>query len=154
MIEEVVEVVAIEDEYLILQSNRKSSCQSCSVQKGCGTSVLSQWLGKKMSHFRIENTTNSSVGDQLIVGISENGLLMGSFFVYFLPLVSLILGALMADLMLEGQLDNRDLWVGASGFLGLGVGIGMCRKLLNRSSYSQLAPVILRKNVEHVKLSS
>ena len=152
MIEESVEVIAIEDDVLILQAQRKSSCQSCSVQKGCGTSVLSQWLGKKLSNFRVENTVDAQVGDYLIVGISESSILKGSLSVYFMPLMSLFLFALLADWLLP-EVVYRDLWVGVAGILGLFAGLRLCKVLLSLQSAENLNPVILRKSIEHVKLA-
>ena len=152
MIEESVEVIAIQGDVLILQAQRKSSCQSCSVQKGCGTSVLSQWLGKKLSNFQVENTVNAKVGDTLIVGISESSLLKGSLAIYLMPLLSLFMAALFADwLFIESA--YRDLWVSISGLFGLLMGIQFCKVLLANQPRESLNPVILRKNIEHVKLT-
>ena len=152
MIEESVEVIAIEDDVLILQAQRKSSCQSCSVQKGCGTSVLSQWLGKKVLNFHVENTVNAKIGDNLIVGIPESSMLKGSLTIYLLPLLSLFMVALTADWLIpEGE--YHDLWVSVSGILGLIAGLHFCKVLLLRQSGESLNPVILRKNIEHVKLA-
>ena len=152
MVEESVEVIAVEGNDLILQAQRKSSCQSCSVQKGCGTSVLSQWLGKKLSHFQVENTVNAKIGDTLVVGIPESSLLKGSLVIYFMPLFTLFLGALLADWILL-EIAYRDLWVGVSGLFGLYMGIRYSKIVLERQLGANLRPVILRKNIEHVKLS-
>ena len=152
MIEESVEVIAIEENVLMLQAQRKSSCQSCSVQKGCGTSVLSQWLGNKLSNFKVETTFNAKICDHLFVGIYEKFLLKGSFAIYFMPLITLFLSALLADWLLP-EVVYRDLWVSAAGILGLFVGMKLCRSLLMRQPGSTLRPVILRKNIEHVKLA-
>ena len=152
MIEESVEVIAIQDNVLTLQAQRKSSCQSCSVKKGCGTSVLSQWLGQKLSNFHVENTINAKVGDYLIVGIPESSLLKGSFAVYLLPLISLFLFAILADWLLTVEAFH-DLWVGVSGLLGLFMGIKLGKAYLARQPGESLNPVILRKNIEHVKLA-
>ena len=153
MIEESVEVIAIEENTLILQAQRKSSCQSCSVQKGCGTSVLSQWLGKKLSSFRVENTVNAQVGDRLVVGIPESSLLKGSIAVYLIPLFGLFMFALMADWLLV-QTAYHDLWVSVSGISGLYVGLRLCKALINRQPEASLNPVILRKSIEHGKLAT
>lgn len=152
MIEESVKVIAIEENILILQAQRESTCQSCSVQKGCGTSVLSQWLGKKLSIFHVENTINAHVGDVLIVGIPENSLLSGSLMVYFMPLVSLIMCAMLADWLMS-ESAYRDIWAIVSGILGLYVGVRLSKVLLSRLPSKNLSPVILRKNIEHVKLA-
>lgn len=153
MIEETVEVVAIEDDVLILEAQRKSACQSCAVKKGCGTSVLSKTLGKKVTQFRVENTADARIGDSLIVGIPENALLKGSVIVYFLPLVALFASAMAADWLLPQSMSLRDLWVASSGIAGLFAGVGLCRVLLRSQSSESMVPVILRKNVGHVKLS-
>lgn len=152
MIEESVEVIAIEENTLILRAQRESTCQSCSVQKGCGTSVLSQWLGKKLSIFHVENTINAKIGDFLIVGIPESGLLKGSLMVYFMPIVSLMLCALLAD-WLMAESAYHDIWAIASGILGLFVGVRLSKVLLSRMPSGNLSPVILRKNIGHVKLA-
>lgn len=152
MIEESVEVIAIEGDTLVLQAQRKTSCQSCSVQKGCGTSVLSQWLGKKTSEFRVENTTNAQIGDSLVVGIAENSLLQGSLLVYFLPLLTLIIAAAAMDWWLSPAVAARDLWIIASGVVGILSGVYLARIWLSALYGENLRPVILRKVIEHGKL--
>ena len=153
MIEETVEVVAVEGDTLVLQAQRKSTCQSCSVQKGCGTSVLASTLGKKVTQFRVENTTSAQVGDSLIVGIPEDMLLKGSVAVYVLPLVTLFVAAMVADGLLPLQLSLRDLWVAFSAIAGLVMGLSWCRTLISQQPKESITPVILRKNIGHVKLA-
>ena len=152
MIEESVEVVAVEGNTLVLQAQRKSSCQSCSVQKGCGTSVLSQWLGKKSAQFRVENTANAQLGDSLVVGIAESSLLKGSLMVYLLPLVTLITAAALMDWWLDPAHYARDLWIMGSGLFGLISGVYLARTYLSSQSGENLHPVILRKDIEHGRL--
>lgn len=152
MIEESVVVVAIEDDILVLQAQRKSSCQSCSVQKGCGTSVLSQWLGKKSIEFRVKNTTGAKLGDNLTVGIAENSLLKGSLMVYFLPLITLIFAAALMDWWLDPMHYARDLWIIGAGVSGLISGVYLARSHFSAASGENLRPVILRKDIEHGKL--
>lgn len=151
MIEESVEVKAIEDNILFLQAHRQSTCNSCSVQKGCGTSVLSQWLGKKTSEFCVENTVDAKVGDFLVVGIAESSMLKGSVLVYFMPLVSLFVCALLANSLLS-ESYFRDLWVSLFALSGLFVGVQLVKMFLSRLTRESLNPVILRKNIGHGKL--
>ena len=152
MIEESVKVVAIEEHILVLEAQRQSSCQSCSVQKGCGTSVLSQWLGKKISLFHVENTIDAQVGDSLLVGIPESRLLTGSLLLYLVPIVGLFVGAALASWQIP-ESKYHDLWVSLSGVVGLIASFRLSKALLSHIPSEELNPVILRKNSEHVKLT-
>lgn len=152
MIEETVEVVAIDGNFLTLEAQRRSSCRSCSVQKGCGTSVLSGSLGKKATRFHIENTVGAKVGDYLVVGIPENSFLKGSLVVYLTPLIGLFTAALSAESLLQ-DVASRDLWVSLCGLAGLLAGIGLSRLILSGLPRAEMQPVILRKDIGHVKLA-
>ena len=147
MIEESARVVDIEGTQLVLEAEIKTSCQTCSAQKGCGTSLLSRHVGRKLSRFRIENTLNAKIGDEIIVGLSEQAMLRGSILVYLFPLLSMLLAAGVADAML-GQVPGRDLMVALAGFAGLGLAVLALRsKLAGTRSQQQLAPVAIRKKL-------
>jgi sigma-E factor negative regulatory protein RseC len=147
MIEESARVIAIEGNQLVLEAEVKTSCQSCSAQKGCGTSLLSRHVGRKLSRFRIENTLNAVIGDEIIVGLSEQAMLRGSILVYLFPLLSMVLAAGIADAVLD-QTPGRDLLVALAGFAGLGLAVLALRsKLAGARSQQQLTPVAVRKKL-------
>ncbi len=147
MIEETARVIAIEGTQLVLEAEVKTSCQSCSAQKGCGTSLLSRHVGRKLSRFRIENTLNAVIGDEIVVGLSEQAMLRGSILVYLFPLLSMLLAAGVADAVLE-QTPGRDLLVALAGFAGLGLAVLALRsKLAGARSQQQLTPIAIRKKL-------
>jgi len=147
MIEESARVIDIEGTQLVLEAEIKTSCQSCSAQKGCGTSLLSRHVGRKLSRFRIENTLNAKIGDEVIVGLSEQAMLRGSILVYLFPLLSMLLAAGVADAVLD-QIPGRDLLVALAGFAGLGLAVLALRsKLAGARSQQQLTPVAIRKKL-------
>ncbi len=100
MIEEQAHVIEIKGNLLLLQAQTQSACGSCSVSKGCGTSLLAKVVGRKFTHFQAENNINAKVGDTVVVGIAEDALLKGSLMMYILPVLCMLVSALLADYFL------------------------------------------------------
>lgn len=149
MVEQEARVITVEGDQLLLEAETKSSCQNCEVKSGCGTSVLSKWVGKKFTHFHAKNTVDARAGDQVVVGLSETALLRGSLTIYFLPLLGMILFALAADVLVPQGSGAHDLMVALSAFAGFGVTLGICRTYLaNERLKEELTPVVLRKVVK------
>ncbi len=154
MIEEQVQVVAIENGQLLLEAQSQSACGACAAKKGCGTAVLSSVVGKKFSRFRVANSIDANVGDTVVIGIKEQALLNGSLVIYLLPIACMIIMALLADtvlpeLVLDGQdglLFGRDLDIALSSITGFAAGAALARRYFlssRRQTYYQ--PVVLRK---------
>lgn len=153
MIEEQAQVIEVKDNELLLQAQTQSACGACSANKGCGTSLLSKVVGRKLSRFHAENTVGANVGDTVIVAISEEALLKGSFMMYLVPLLGMFLMALLADFGLTETLQYRDLLIAFFAIAGFAAGALLARIYFstpgNASSY---APVVLRKIISHGKL--
>jgi len=97
VIEETAIVLEVRPQGVLLQTQRKSACQSCSVKSGCGTSVLAKAVGKRSSQFVVENTLGLHVGDQVVIAVDENALVQGSLLVYLLPLLFMMSAGLLAE---------------------------------------------------------
>ncbi|MCF6323683.1 MAG: SoxR reducing system RseC family protein [Gammaproteobacteria bacterium] len=146
MIEEQARVVAIEGNYALVETQRKSTCESCSVNKGCGTASLSKAFGRKAVQFRAVNHTNASVNEQVVIGIDEGWLLKGSFAAYVVPLVLMLLCAGI------GEMIGARLWGGESegvtifaAMLGLAAGFIWLRRYTgNLRQREACQPEILR----------
>jgi sigma-E factor negative regulatory protein RseC len=148
MIEETARVIAIEDGRLLLEAQTTTACGACAAKQGCGTSVLSKWVGRKFTRFEAPNTVNARVGDEVVVGLSEQAMLKGSVLVYLVPLLAMIAFALLADGLISADQAARDLLVLVSAITGFALTLVMSRLLLSTStSRSQLSPVVLRKNI-------
>jgi sigma-E factor negative regulatory protein RseC len=120
MIEEKAIVVAVEGDSVLLQTQRRSACQSCSVKQGCGTSVLAKVVGQRSAQILVSNTLDANIGDELIIGIDDNALVKGSLLVYALPLILLLVGALLGELLAHYYVLNAELMsivLGAAGFV-------------------------------------
>ena len=94
MIEEsglVVNTVDDDNRYVWVQTQRKSACGSCSAKSGCGTQLLSKVFGQKLNRVKVLNSCNAKPGDQVLIGLEDEAILKGSFALYFVPLISLII---------------------------------------------------------------
>lgn len=153
MIEEQVQVIEVIDNQIVLQGETQSACGSCSANKGCGTSVLSKVVGRKFTHFQVENNINAEVGDTVIVGISEDALLKGSLVMYVIPILGMLVFALLAEHYLQPTMDSRDLAIAVSGIFGLAGGALVSRWYFQLQSNTQrFKPVVLRKIIHRGKL--
>jgi sigma-E factor negative regulatory protein RseC len=94
MIEESGRVVAVEGDFAWIENERNAVCGGCAARKGCGTSAIASVLGQRRMRLRVVNRINARVGDTVVVGISESGLVRGSLAVYAAPLAGLFAGAL------------------------------------------------------------
>lgn len=153
MIEEQAQVIEIKGNRLLLQAQTQSACGSCSVNKGCGTSLLAKVVGRKFTHFQAENNINANVGDTVVVGIAEDALLKGSLMMYIFPVICMLFSALLADYILIAASQYRDLMIAAASMMGLVFGSLMSKWYFARqSSIKRYVPVVLRKIVGHGKL--
>jgi len=99
MIEEVGRVVAREGDRVWIEAERQSSCGGCSAASGCGTQVLKGVFGRRSLRLPADDTTNAQVGEQVRFGLREEALLRGSLAVYLLPLLALMGGALLGEVL-------------------------------------------------------
>lgn len=148
MIEETARVIAIEGSQLLLEAETRAACNACAARQGCGTSVLSKWVGRKFTRFQAPNTVNARVGDEVVVGLAEEAMLKGSVLVYLLPLLAMIGFALLADGLVSTDTASRELLVLISAVAGFVLMLIFSRWFLATSSNrSRLTPVVLRKNI-------
>ena len=148
MIEERARVIAVENDQLLLEAETSSACTACSARQGCGTSVLSKWVGRRFTCFQATNTVGARVGDEVVVGLAEEAMLKGSVLVYLLPLLGLIGAAVLADSLIAADAAWRDLLVLAAAVTGFVSTLTLSRLILSsRGTRSKLTPVVLRKNI-------
>ncbi len=147
MIEETARVVQCQDHVAWVETIRKSACDSCSMNKGCGTGVISKVFGEKRAQLKVINKIDANVGDHVLIGLNESALLMGSFLVYLLPILSLLGFALLGELMARQLLiDNSELVSILFGIFGLGLAMWWVRrKTANLEHANRFQAVILRR---------
>jgi len=127
MIEENAQVVALNLEgdglHVWVETQRKSACDACSANKGCGTGIVSKAFGEKKMRMNALNNIGAEVGDTVILGIDDEILVKSSFMTYFVPLLTLMLGGAFGSYM-DGRLfaDESEGLTILLGVIGLIVG--------------------------------
>jgi sigma-E factor negative regulatory protein RseC len=152
MLEETARVVRIEAGEVWVETERRSTCSSCAVEKGCGTATLAKVLGQRRTLVRVLTDLPLEVGDHVVIGIREQALVRGSLAVYAVPLLLLLAGAIIGELGAE-----QGLWVSAEaasvllGVAGLVTGLLWLRRFSSRIHHDvNYQPVVLRRSADTI----
>lgn len=147
MLEQTATVIEVQGDRLLLEVIPESSCKACSMNKGCGTSVLSKSVGRKVVQFELDNTLAAERGDRVVLGVPENAVISGSLLVYLLPLVLMFIVALIADQTIASDDPLRDIKIAVLA-LGTLAGSVLLSRRLFASSHDAWQPVLLRKLID------
>jgi sigma-E factor negative regulatory protein RseC len=147
MIEETGQVVDVQGEFAWVESERRTSCGGCAAQEGCGTGVIARTLGNRKVTLKVVNRIDARVGDRVVIGISETGLVRGALAVYALPLITLFAGAL-CGYWLAGDSELATI---AGAATGLAAGLAWLTRFSRRTrTAASFQPVVLRQQASGV----
>lgn len=140
MLTETGQVVTLEGQYAMIDVQRKSSCQSCAVKSGCGTSVLAGFFAKRFSHVKALNEAQAVAGDMVELELNESALVYMTFWTYLFPILFMF-----AVILLATGFDLDSSVVSIVAVIGLFVGIYFSKAIIRgRLDSRQLHPVIRR----------
>lgn len=141
MIEERGRVVAVESGAVWVETLRKTTCSSCSVEAGCGQGLMERLgVGRDRGLVRALSELRLDIGDAVIVGVREELLVHGSLLLYLLPLAGLFFMALLAQALSAGEPK-----IIISGLFGLMLGLCLVRWLSQRTTGNpNLQPVVVK----------
>lgn len=147
MIEENARVIAIENDMAMIEVQRKAVCDTCSVNKGCGTGILAKAMSNKRFQMRVRNTVDARVGDDVIVGIEDDMLVKSSFAVYIIPLLLLFIGAWIGENTAAAFASTSSEGLSILfGLAGMAVGFVWVRYFSRRiSNDNRYQPLLLRR---------
>lgn len=103
MITERGRIISIEDDRVWVETIQRSTCNSCSAQKGCGQSLIAKWSGKTVLIavlLQDHSASDFHIHDEIDIGIPEDVVANGSLLVYLTPLFGLVLGTLLGQWLL------------------------------------------------------
>lgn len=103
MIEQNAVITRRVDDHVMLEIERRTACGLCGQKRGCGNATWGRLLGHDSHEFPAENAINANVGDSVIVGIDENVVLSSAFYLYVVPLITMLVGAVLADALLDNE---------------------------------------------------
>jgi sigma-E factor negative regulatory protein RseC len=132
--------IASNDSTAILEIERKTACGLCGQTRGCGNSIWGKLFAHQSTAFKAQNRINAKVGDSVIVGINEKALLKSALLLYILPLVTMLIGAILASQIHD---TNGSAMIGAAAGLALGL-LWVKGHTLSSSYFRLQQPVILR----------
>jgi len=133
VIEEIVKILGIENDYLWVEGIQRSACHTCSAQQGCGQSLLAKLTAQPVRlKIPLEGRDAGSftIGQDVTIGIAEHVMVRGSLLIYLLPLLLLLLGIWVGD-----RAFNNELAAIACGLLALLGGGFLAGKLSNVSAH-------------------
>ncbi|VAW91194.1 hypothetical protein MNBD_GAMMA23-309 [hydrothermal vent metagenome] len=145
MIEQAAKVLRSENDKIFVEVNSQSSCGSCSAKAGCGKSLLDNVFKTKPLNISVDNTLGAKVNDDVIVGLNESALLQVSFYLYLLPLLSMLFASIMAVYLMPAPYSEISSI--AAAVIGLFAGSRYSRGVLNKKEISQqqkFQPVLLK----------
>ena len=137
MIEQQARVIEIDGDVVWLEADRESTCSNCQVKQGCGTGLLANHVGKKFSKISVHKTTDTTMGEVVMLVIPEEALLQGAALMYLLPLTLLFLFSIITR--------SFDLGEGAeilAGLTGLVTGFAVVKENLRNKKDGIQAKVL------------
>lgn len=145
MIEEHALVVGVEQDVALLEVVRRSACGLCGKTRGCGISLFGRLFGHKNNVFKAENTIHAKPGDNVVVAIEEQAVLMSAMVIYGVPLGALLLGAILGNTLSDGTASQADMYAFAGAIAGLLLGLGWVKGYATARVMShRYQPTILR----------
>ena len=93
MIEAIATVVATKTGMVSVEYKRSSACGHCQQESSCNISSMAKEEKNNAQIIDVACSLELEVGQQVRIGIPENGLLKGALLVYILPLFFIMLGA-------------------------------------------------------------
>lgn len=130
MIEQSAIVLNAAADKVTIEVNRQTACGSCSAKAGCGKSLLDNVFNVKPLLLSIPNTLGAKENDDVIVGLNESAMLHASFYLYFFPLILMIIFAIAGAYLFSGQYS--EIVSIAAAVIGLFWGARLSRGFLNK----------------------
>lgn len=138
MVEEIATVVATEVDGVWLTTTPVGSCNSCQVNQDCGTGIVAKTFTPRQQRFFVNTTLSLLPGEQVRVGIAEQGLMAAALFVYLVPL-SLMLIAL---LILQALWQPSEIILILAAVLTLAAGFMLARSYDRRRNLTEQVTIL------------
>lgn len=100
---EAARVVAVEAGGAWLESEGQSGCANCRDGRGCGVSVFQRLFRLPRHRLYLPTEEALSVGDHVVIALSQRAVLTASLWLYLAPLAGLLAGALVAETLVARE---------------------------------------------------
>lgn len=144
MIKEQGVVIDVKEQFIWVETSVKSSCSSCAAKSNCGTGAIARSVAGKTVVNVVENHLNAKNGDLVEIGIDEDTLLSGAFYLYILPLVTAMAAAFSAQFWLANIVTINEPFVILITLLGGFIGFRYARYRFAKLDESTLNAKLLK----------
>ncbi|MCR8923307.1 SoxR reducing system RseC family protein [Dasania sp. GY-MA-18] len=124
MMTEVARVLAVEPQHLWVETLQKSTCNSCTAQKGCGYGLMNEAAHQRRNHLRVAipaaDSHHYQLDDKVELEFPEQLLVSGAMLVYLLPLLTMLAAGAVASLWF-----NREGLIVLASIMGLALGFAL-----------------------------
>jgi len=118
-------VLELQGDAAVVRCHRQAGCQRCAEGRGCGGGLMTRLLGDRLQAVRVAtNGWTLRPGDEVTIGLDENGLVQASAAVYLVPL----LGALALAVAATAVFGGGDAVAVAGAFGGFSAGLVWARR--------------------------
>ena len=151
MIEQLATVVAVEDDAAWVETQRRSACGACAMNKGCGAGLFAKAFGFDSPRLKVTNIQGVEAGDQVVIGIDEQALVRGSFAAYMVPILFMLGFAVVGEAMTAAwPVIDSDIVSLISGVVGLTGGLMWLKRHSHRIRHDRrYQPLILKKGADY-----
>lgn len=118
MIEEQAQVIAVDDQHIVVTTLVKSTCSGCQQLDSCGSGQVAKAFGQKQVSYQISATTPVNIGDKVLIGLSEQVLLSAAWQVYLWPLIGLFAGSVIGQYLFAQMGFTHELLALITGIFG------------------------------------
>jgi len=145
MIEDVGKVVKIAGDKAFVEVERSSACAQCGLQE-----VEELAAGGKKPVFEALNTVKANIGDRVKVRVESVAYMKASAFIYGIPVLLLIIGAIFGAYLAEKLNKSSDAMSALFSICGLIIGILFLFLFRKRGTKKEYMPVIVEVITEDV----
>jgi sigma-E factor negative regulatory protein RseC len=86
-------VKVVEGDEIIVTTQVKSTCASCAAKDSCGSGLVARAFTAKTLEHQFTSSDPYHVGDTVHLQVDEGALLSASFWIYIMPILGLLIGA-------------------------------------------------------------
>tara|TARA_B100000780_G_scaffold92795_3_gene64391 strand:- start:2664 stop:3131 length:468 start_codon:yes stop_codon:yes gene_type:complete len=138
---ETATVIGVEDDLITVSASVKTGCSQCQVSDDCGTSAVAKAFTPRQQTLTMRSPLPVKPGDLVVIGIPEQKVLLASWLVYIVPLVTLIGGVIGLN-----QLTNwHELAVFGAAILLSAGSVKLVARYLARARNARFEPVIVSR---------
>jgi sigma-E factor negative regulatory protein RseC len=124
---QVATVVEVSDDRIRLAFDPLSACARCLNGEGCGSGVFARLFSRRQTLMALGRQNDFRIGQKLRVGVEASHLVYGALFLYGIPVVAFVFGAVLASLVI-GAGPGGDLAALVAGLVLAGVSVTLFRQ--------------------------